>query len=81
MIFFRNSYSSFFFKISDTVKVPIPSFLACFSGLILVSIRQPVLNLFLFLTKVHFAYVLLGVNETFYRDQISVCMCVSVSMK
>ena len=51
------------------------------SGLILVPIRQSVLNLFWFLTKVQFAYVLLGINETFYRDQISVCMCVPVSMK
>ena len=25
--------------------------------------------------------VLLGVDETFYRDQISVCTCVPVSMK
>ena len=81
MISSRNSYSSFFFKISDTVKVPIPSFLTTFSGLILVSIWQPVLNLFWFLTKVQFAYVLLGVNETFYRDQISACTCVPVSMK
>ena len=51
------------------------------SGLILVPIRQPVLNLFWFLTKVQFAYVLLGVDETFYRDQISACTCVPVSMK
>ena len=41
------------------------------SGLILVPIQQPVLNLFWFLTKFQFTYVLLGVDETVYRDQMS----------
>ena len=45
------------------------------SGLILELIRQPILNLFWFLMKVQFAFVLLGVDETFYRDQIPACMC------
>ena len=61
--------------------MPIPKFQLVVSGLILVPIQQSVLNLFCFLMKVQLAYVLLGVDETFYRDQIPACTCVPVSMK
>ena len=73
MNFFRNSYSSFFFKISDTVEVLIPNFLAYFWFNFGTDSAAHIKSI-LFLTKVEFAYVLLGVDETFYA-------CVPVSMK
>ena len=48
------------------------------SDLILVPIQQSVLILFWFLTMLG---SMLGVDETFYRYQISACTCVPVSMK
>ena len=57
-------YSFFSFKILSKCRFHI--FQLVVSGLILVLIWQPILNLFRFLTKVQLAYVLLVVDETFY---------------